>query len=274
MAEAKPPFIFPEVVNFFLSGPGFFLNRLSLRHLSPKSPRNLRLWVLFAVLVAVMQFSDPLGGVALADAVLFWSGRVLGAGASLVAAEWFVRRYCANRWNAPAWLKPAVLSMVIAAVPMTLVEVSLETAVPQTAAYDDSALRAWSPLVAALSEYLTILSVVLPLNVLLWAIIDHRSEPLSQALEHGAREPAFLKKTNGIALADVIALAAEEHYVRVMTADRSELVYGRLSDAIAEMPESAGMQVHRSWWVAEGGHLTSQRGERRYRLQLSKKNNH
>ena len=231
----------------------------------PTSPQSLRLWVLFAVLVAVMQFSDPLGDVALGDAILFWAGRITGMAVSLLAAEYLLARFCAERLNSPVWLKPAILTMVLAAVPMTITDMALESFVPQSAAYDDTELREWSLALAFVSEYLTILSIVLPANVVLWIVIDRNREAAADTPD----EPDFLKKANGIALQSVIALAAEEHYVRVFTAGRSELVYGRFRDVVAQMPDSAGLQVHRSWWVADAGVVAARRGERRYTLVLS-----
>lgn len=52
------------------------------------------------------------------------------------------------------------------------------------------------------------------------------------------------------------ALSAEDHYVRVHTADGDELVLKRLSDAIEEAEGVDGVRVHRSWWVAASGVLT------------------
>lgn len=51
----------------------------------------------------------------------------------------------------------------------------------------------------------------------------------------------------------VIALQSEDHYVRVHGTTGSELIFMRLRDAIAEMESLPGEQVHRSWWIAEGG---------------------
>ncbi len=56
------------------------------------------------------------------------------------------------------------------------------------------------------------------------------------------RLPARLGKT-------IIGLSAEDHYVRVHTPEGDDLVLYRFSDAVREMPESYGMQVHRSHWV-------------------------
>ena len=271
LARSDRRIIFRGFARSFLNCQGSFLNR-PLAAVSPlTSARNLRLWVLYAVLIAVMQFSDPLGDVAVADAVLFWAGRLAGTAASLLLTGWVVDRLLRGRLETPAWLKPAILTIVIAAVPMALIETVLEVAVPQEPAYDDSLLRDASPTLALVGEYLTVLSIVLPINILLWVLIDLRAAHAGPAQTEDVRpaEPEFLGKTNGIRLDDVIALGAEEHYVRVFATDRSELVYGRLSDAIAQMPQSSGLQVHRSWWVADAGVVGSTRGARRYRLELS-----
>jgi hypothetical protein len=50
----------------------------------------------------------------------------------------------------------------------------------------------------------------------------------------------------------IIALEAEDHYLRVHLGDgRSALILMRLSDAISELPPNVGAQTHRSWWVAK-----------------------
>ena len=53
--------------------------------------------------------------------------------------------------------------------------------------------------------------------------------------------------------ADIYALAAEDHYVRVITSGGDDLILMRLSDAIRETAPLKGLSPHRSWWVAEGG---------------------
>lgn len=50
--------------------------------------------------------------------------------------------------------------------------------------------------------------------------------------------------------AEIYAIAAEDHYLRVHTSAGSTLLLMRLSDAIAELEGIEGAQVHRSWWVA------------------------
>ena len=52
---------------------------------------------------------------------------------------------------------------------------------------------------------------------------------------------------------DIIALEAEDHYVRVHTLHGSALVLMRLADAVAVIDPRLGLRVHRSWWVAKDG---------------------
>ena len=66
----------------------------------------------------------------------------------------------------------------------------------------------------------------------------------------------------------ILALAAEDHYVRVIAEGRSALVLMALAEAAALMPEDAGAQVHRSWWVARSAITGQRRGGRDLQLTL------
>ncbi|MEZ5565090.1 MAG: LytTR family DNA-binding domain-containing protein [Gammaproteobacteria bacterium] len=64
-------------------------------------------------------------------------------------------------------------------------------------------------------------------------------------------QPAFLNRlSRPIATEDLLALKAEQHYVKVIGKSGNELVLYRLSDAVHELPDDLGQQVHRSWWVS------------------------
>ena len=68
----------------------------------------------------------------------------------------------------------------------------------------------------------------------------------------------------------VLALQAEDHYLRVYLADgQSTLILMRLSDAIAELPAEAGAQTHRSWWVAKDAVRGVGKGDGRATLSLA-----
>lgn len=75
--------------------------------------------------------------------------------------------------------------------------------------------------------------------------------PVPSASLAGAILPALARRLKPeLRAATILALEAEDHYVRIHTALGSELVLMRLADAIAEMAGVAGAKPHRSWWVA------------------------
>ena len=49
--------------------------------------------------------------------------------------------------------------------------------------------------------------------------------------------------------AEIIALKAEDHYLRVYTAKGDTLIHYRFRDALHDLREMDGLQVHRSYWV-------------------------
>ncbi len=50
--------------------------------------------------------------------------------------------------------------------------------------------------------------------------------------------------------ARLIAVEAEDHYLRVHTDAGDELITARFADALAELAAAPGFQTHRSWWIA------------------------
>lgn len=68
--------------------------------------------------------------------------------------------------------------------------------------------------------------------------------------------------------ADIYAVEAEDHYLRLHTSRGQDLILMRLTDAIAELEGVEGAQTHRSWWVARDGIDAAKRGDGRARLTL------
>lgn len=48
----------------------------------------------------------------------------------------------------------------------------------------------------------------------------------------------------------LLAISAEDHYVRAHTETGSQLLLMRFADALAEVEDLPGVRAHRSWWVA------------------------
>jgi hypothetical protein len=68
---------------------------------------------------------------------------------------------------------------------------------------------------------------------------------------------------------DIVALEAEDHYLRVHTPLGSDLLLMRLSDAVGSIDSRLGAQVHRSWWVARGAVAEVVKDGQRTRLRLT-----
>lgn len=68
--------------------------------------------------------------------------------------------------------------------------------------------------------------------------------------------------------ARLIAVQAEDHYLRLHTDRGSDLILMRLSDAVAELEGLEGAQTHRSWWVARDAVRDVDRGDGRASLTL------
>ena len=94
---------------------------------------------------------------------------------------------------------------------------------------------------------------------------DGRPEPASEAPAppgHEGRLPRALREA-------AVCLQMEDHYVRVHTAQGSELRLLPMRAAVQALGEERGLQVHRSWWVARSALVGSDSDSRGTTLRLS-----
>jgi DNA-binding LytR/AlgR family response regulator len=66
--------------------------------------------------------------------------------------------------------------------------------------------------------------------------------------------------------AEIFAVSAEDHYLRVHTSGGSTLILLRLSDAVEELEGIEGALVHRSWWVSRAAIVEPRRAGRNVSL--------
>lgn len=233
------------------------------------SPRNLRLGALVLLLVTVNQIDEPLLDPTYGEAILFWVLRPLVLASGLWLADWLVSKYLSDRFARPEWFKPVVLVSAIGLLPLAVTESLMELYLPFRPEFVDVELWAFSPVLALIGEFLTLATVVVPIHFLLWLIIDRNSHKAGVGAEAATQsEPEFLQQTTNLRAGDVLALQAHEHYVRIFTRDGPELIQYRFGNAVEEMPPDIGLQVHRSWWVADSAVRSAKRGSRRWQLDL------
>ncbi len=84
-------------------------------------------------------------------------------------------------------------------------------------------------------------------------------QPLRGAAE-GLNGTAVVVGGQKFALEQLRYVKSEEHYLRVSAGDSELTLRGRLADLLAQMPQDAGLQPHRSWWVARDAVAGLRRG--------------
>ncbi len=93
------------------------------------------------------------------------------------------------------------------------------------------------------------------------------NSPPSDTVEQSV-EASFIARLPRHLGREVWALKGEDHYLRVFTPTGDALLLMRMSDAVAELVGVRGLQVHRSWWVAEVALEGVAREARRMELRL------
>lgn len=120
----------------------------------------------------------------------------------------------------------------------------------------------------ALPRYLPPVLIVTAAMTALNFLVQRR--PIeTHAASTGAPAARFLDRLPAkLRGAELHAVEAEDHYLRLHTARGQDLILMRLSDAIAELEGIEGAQTHRSWWVARAAVEGARRGDGRATLQL------
>lgn len=126
----------------------------------------------------------------------------------------------------------------------------------------------------ALPNYLGITFVMCECMTVFVVFLNMRSSQMAAAqvalaLTQAEAPPKFLErlppKLRG---AQVWAVEAEDHYLRLHTSLGQDLILLRLADAVDELAGIEGAQVHRSWWVARDAIADARRGDGRATLTL------
>lgn len=184
--------------------------------------------------------------------LLFWIPAVAAVAGLIIGAEAALRRHVGSAWPGPARWAAAV---ALAAAPATLLIQGLLALMIGT--------EAPFALATLGSRYGQILLVGLVLTGFMRVLRERRAAAAPPPIDAGippavaeaAAEPAiavFLRSTAPeLAGAALLALEAEDHYLRIHT-DRGRAMVlmpiGRATEMLAAVP---GQRVHRSYWVAD-----------------------
>lgn len=119
-----------------------------------------------------------------------------------------------------------------------------------------------------LLEAISLFFFVLVIGVTITAVV-HLAEQSSRKNQASPQRPAIFERLKPkFRNAEIYALMAEDHYVRVITSKGDDLILMRLSDAVKELGLTKGLPVHRSWWVAEAGVKSAKKSDNKITLEL------
>ncbi|HEY5106849.1 MAG TPA: LytTR family DNA-binding domain-containing protein [Caulobacteraceae bacterium] len=189
--------------------------------------------------------------------MVYWLLCILGGGLIGVAVDEALGRSIARPWRRVA------LTSVVMSLPVAF----LVTGVSMLLAPRDSQPPRS---LGFLGQVFVISALVMTLRALTWrsprTVVETRTivaPPLPEA-EAAFRRRLSSRRRN----ARLIAVQAEDHYLRVHTDAGEEMLTMRFADALKALSGVHGFQTHRSWWVAADSieHLRWRRGVGEARL--------
>ncbi len=220
-------------------------------------PRFLRGLLIAAIAGIVLAFAGAFGtgAIPLTIRLAYWVGvSMLGAVFGWLIASLMQRRV--DLGSRP-WLWTAVLALGMSA-PFTVIIFLVTTLVFGGGFGLDRLLGFYPPV-------LLVTAVITTINVL-----AHRGGAMTTAAATpDAGPPRFFERLpHKLRGAEVWAVEAEDHYLRLHTSKGQDLILMRLSDAVAELEGVEGARTHRSWWVARDAVADVKRGDGRATLTL------
>jgi DNA-binding LytR/AlgR family response regulator len=214
----------------------------------PASARSLHLAIAalplaMAIALAVVGAFGSYVSMGLPLRLIHFSGVAVAIGAPAFAVSVAQRRFVFRNAQ-PLWA--AILTAIALAPPGALVvQQSLRLFAPQALPH------------VSLGELTAqVLLINLIVGTIAWALLRHTDKSKDGTL---ARDAPRIEATSGslraklpptLRHAAIIALSAEDHYVRVRTDRGQALILINLADAIAALGSDAGVRIHRSHWIA------------------------
>lgn len=228
---------------------------------SPVAVSVTRLLTITLVAGVFLGLIGPLGTIALPLALRlgYWviatvGGSLLGWAVTLLVMRWPPAR-------ANPWVMIVAIAVVMTPPGVLLVWLWGLVAVPGVEGFGDLVTLSWS--VFAISLIMTAINRLMsPAYALTAPAPAPASPPAPVRIAFLERLPPRLRES------DILAVEAEDHYLRVHTALGSDLILLRLSDALGELAGLDGARTHRSWWVARAAVRDVAKGDGRATLML------
>lgn len=209
-----------------------------------------------AALVLTLAGAFETGDEPLYKRLIYWLAMMAAGSAwGQLCQHWLAKRV---DMDARPWLHIFVLTAIVSA-PMCLLVWAA------TGLFFGGQLYPVSALPLLVVPVVTVTAAVCTLVVFLG-----RATPVqTHASADTAEPPRFIERLPPrLRAARLIAVQAEDHYLRLHTDQGSDLILMRLSDALTELEGLEGAQTHRSWWVAKDAVNGATAGDGRATLDL------
>ncbi len=238
-------------------------------HTASFGTRHRRGFIVAAIIGMLLTLVGALetGQIAFLPRLLYWeilmlSGAIIALGVTEALERW-------GRLRNRQWIALPLIAFCIA-LPMTLIVVGSTLIFFQTPPPGGVVLTSMFGITFVITMAMTLLNYMIhsqdktaSQTPVIAPIPDVQTQTGHRGIDFADRLPAPLRSL------PVIALQAEDHYLRVYLGDgQSTLILMRLSDAIAELPTDLGTQTHRSWWVAPKAVRAATKGDGRATLTL------
>lgn len=209
--------------------------RFALREMTP-ALRQPRVWVIILGVVLLVALAGPyytLDSLGLAQRIAYWGLIGIPGALMMWALNVLTGTLCPPHWSgavvgAVAGVAGILPLMILAAMGLAMVGLGLPSA-----------------------GFVGLLPYVAPTAVGISALVrllqpTANSKPVATGSVPStglfARLPPELGR-------NIIAVQAQDHYVKVSTSRGSHLVLMRMSDAAEDLAGLGGLRLHRSWWV-------------------------
>lgn len=203
--------------------------------------RRLREIGIYAVIGAFLTVIRPYNGsgnLPLWGAYLYWTGLVLTGSFSAEATRTLMEQ-TGRKFGVPVMM---ALMSVTSALAVTAMVILLEFMIIGRSIPLDYLPRLFG-LVWVIAAAVTAVGFMIERTVL---------APVTEPVKGATPEETFLSRLPvKYRTAELYAVSAEDHYLRIHTSHGEELILMRLADALRELAGADGLQVHRSWWVAK-----------------------
>ncbi len=218
--------------------------------------RNARGLGIGAIAALFLCFCGAFGtdGAPVALRLVYWAGLMIGGSAMGALTISLIQRF--EILETRPWLQGLLIVTLITGPITAMVYVASKVLFPSPG--ETVTLLTYLPQVLIITIAMTALNYATEQRQQTTSSTEGRTE----TVRFMGRFPAKLKGAN------LLAVEAEDHYLRLHTDRGSDLILMRLADAIGELAGIEGARTHRSWWVAKAGIIEAARGDGRATLTL------